>query len=168
MAASDKAAKGPKDSAYLYKLHPKNKLAQAIPQDGLDVSVQEWDAIETFAKHRSNFERRAENWVFVKAFDASAAKEFRATSSKGWYRVEAGLTMQEPASRELLAWLHNQGLVVPELIDRTGPLITRQITAEERQICLGPSRGRPLNPRSASEVLSQVEAMRIMKRKVVP
>lgn len=155
-----------RESAYVYTLRPKNKLAYAIPKDeGLTVSLEEWDAIEIFSKHPSNFQRRAENWVFVKAFDGGASKEFRATPTKGWYRVEAGVTLQEPASRELLAWLHNQGLVVAELVDRTGPLITRQITAEERQVCLGPGRGRPLNPRSPSEVLRHVEGMRIMKRR---
>lgn len=155
----------PKPEANIIRIWPKNKLAGLIPKDGLDLAIASWDAIESHASYKSNFDRRGEAWVFVKAFDGNGSREFRATSQKGWYRVTAGITVDEPASRELISWLHHLKLVTWEVVQRSGPLITRTLTVEERQACRGPARGRPLEYPSLDEHDLQVAALRIMKRR---
>ena len=156
-----------RDAAKVIHLTAKNRLASIIPADGLEMTVEAWDAIEKHKSYKSNFDRRAEGWVFVKNFDGDGSKEFRATSRHGWHRVTAGISIDEAPSRELLSWLHFLGLVKCEVVDRVGPLITRQITAEERKACLGAGRGRPLEYPCPEEHATQVAALkgRVMKRR---
>ena len=159
-----------KPEANVVRIWPKNKLASIIPKDGLDLTVAAWDAVEKHASYKVNFDRRGEAWVFVKAFEGNGSREFRATPARGWYRVQAGITVDEPASRELLAWLHHLKLVTWEVVQRTGPLITAGITAEQRKACLGPGRGNLLEYPSRDEHDRQVAALagRILKRRPSP
>lgn len=156
------------DSLLIVRIFPKNKLANIVPKEGLEMTHDAWDVIETKSKYKSNFDRRSENWVFVQNLEGEGSKEFRATPQKGWYRVQAGITINEGPSRELLSWLNSLGLLKVEAVDRTHPLITRQITAEERRVCLGSGVGRPLSRDHAWRLLSDPAMRRILKRRPDP